>query len=93
MSDNSFLNMQRNYSKLKNNFIIFEIALKSNKAYLISKSQELEKYLGINIIYIYILQNKFINLVWDKFNLMVNNKKNLNLIIEEKIIDKNDLLI
>lgn len=93
MSDNFFMVIESNYSQIKQNFDIFNSSLKVNQAYLNTKNQELSQYLGIDIFHSYIEQNKFLNLIWTKFNTMLDDKKKMQLSLEEKVIERNNILI
>lgn len=85
--------IENNYSQIKNNFETFNSCLKVNQAYLNAKNQELSQYLGIDIFHSFIEQNKFLNIIWTKFNTMLDDKKKMQLSLEEKVIEKNNILI
>jgi len=92
-SDNFLIVIESNYSQIKQNFDTFNSSLKGNEVYLNAKNQELSQYLGIDIFNCFIEQNRFLNLIWSKFNTILNDKKKILLSLEEKVIEKNDILI
>jgi len=85
--------IESNYSQIQHNFEVFNSSYRSNQVYLSAKNQELSQYLGIDIFQSFIEQIKFLNLIWTKFNAILDDKKKMQLTLEEKVIEKNNILI
>lgn len=85
--------IENNYSQIQHNFEQFNSCLRANQIYLSTKNQELSQFFGIDIFQSFIEQNKFLNLIWTKFNTILDDKKRMQLSLEEKALEKNIVLI
>lgn len=93
MSDNFFMIIESNYSQFQQNFDIFNSSFRSNQVFLTAKNDEISQYIGIDIFHNFIEQNKLLNLIWTKFNTLLDDKKKMQLSLEEKVLEKNSILL
>jgi len=85
--------VENNYSQIQHNFEVFNTSFTANQFYLNAKNQEMSQFMGVDIFQNFIEQNKLLKLIWSKFNTLLDDKKRIQFTLEEKVLEKNNILI